>query len=223
LPRLTRAEKRAETRSLLIEAAAREFAERGYAEARIESIAESAGFSKGAFYSNFDSKEELVLAVLGGTMISRADLMARAIATAERDPCHLIQAIMAEIIAQQQDRLWNLLRLELLRQAVREPRLRTAMAAHCAEVLPANAQLIADVRERLGLKPLPDARVLADTFLAAMLGASLLRFAGVELTPVATILPTLLTLLVAENPTAPVTGSGRKESSCARSARSRRR
>jgi TetR/AcrR family transcriptional regulator, transcriptional repressor of aconitase len=202
--RITRSEKQAETRALLIEAAATEFAERGYAEARIDRIAQTAGFSKGAFYSNFGSKEELVLAVLERTMISRIDLMSRAIASAGRDPGRLIQSIIAETIARQQDRLWNLLRVELLRQAAREPRLRAAMAANCAELLSANARLMTEVRERLGLKPLPEPRQLADTFLATMLGASLLHFAGVELAPVATMALLLLSLMVAENPVSPL-------------------
>lgn len=47
-----------------MEAAATVFAERGFYGASVEDIAERAGFSKGAFYSNFDSKEDLFLALL---------------------------------------------------------------------------------------------------------------------------------------------------------------
>ncbi len=62
--RLTRAEKKAETRSSLLDAAAEVFARRGMQQASIEEVAEHAGFTKGAFYANFESKEELFLAML---------------------------------------------------------------------------------------------------------------------------------------------------------------
>jgi AcrR family transcriptional regulator len=224
LPRLTRAEKQAETRALLIEAAAKEFAEHGYAIARIEKIAEAAGFSKGAFYSNFDSKEQLVLAVLDRTIMSRTDLMARAIDVVGHEPADLLAAIKAGAVARQEDRLWSMLRLELLHQAARDSALRSAMTAHCAELLSANAGLIVNVRKRLGLRPQPPAaRAIADTLLATMLGASLLLFAGVKVTPVATIMTILLNALVAENPMAPGARPGNAKTRAAGPAEKRRR
>lgn len=57
--RPTRAEKQARTRQALIDAGAEVFVERGFQGASIEAIAERAGFTRGAFYSNFGSKEEL--------------------------------------------------------------------------------------------------------------------------------------------------------------------
>src|SRR6202007_2550013 len=55
---------RDETRDKLFEAAARLFEEQGIGGASIETIAAAAGFSRGAFYSNFTSKEELIIAML---------------------------------------------------------------------------------------------------------------------------------------------------------------
>jgi len=60
---LTRAEKQARTRAALLDAAARVFVERGFQRASVELIAAEAGFTRGAFYSNFASKEELFLAL----------------------------------------------------------------------------------------------------------------------------------------------------------------
>jgi AcrR family transcriptional regulator len=48
----------------LFEAAARVFEDQGINAASIETIAAAAGFTRGAFYSNFDSKEELIFAML---------------------------------------------------------------------------------------------------------------------------------------------------------------
>jgi AcrR family transcriptional regulator len=55
---------RDDTREKLFEAAARVFEEQGIGGASIEAIAAAAGFTRGAFYSNFDSKDELIIAML---------------------------------------------------------------------------------------------------------------------------------------------------------------
>jgi AcrR family transcriptional regulator len=62
--RLTRSESQARTRERLLDTAVEVFAERGLAAATVEEIAERAGYSKGAVYSNFASKTDLALAVL---------------------------------------------------------------------------------------------------------------------------------------------------------------
>src|SRR5438132_577406 len=56
--------RRDETRDKLFEAAARIFEEQGIGGASIEAIAAAAGFTRGAFYSNFESKDELIIAML---------------------------------------------------------------------------------------------------------------------------------------------------------------
>jgi len=55
---------RDETRDKLFDAAARVFEDQGTGGASIEAIAAEAGFTRGAFYSNFASKEELIIAML---------------------------------------------------------------------------------------------------------------------------------------------------------------
>ncbi|MDQ3985896.1 MAG: TetR/AcrR family transcriptional regulator [Actinomycetota bacterium] len=62
--RLTRAEKQAETRQALLDSAARVFARVGLQAATVEEITEEAGFSRGAFYSNFEDKGDLFLTLL---------------------------------------------------------------------------------------------------------------------------------------------------------------
>lgn len=62
--RLTRDENRRLTREAIMDAAERLFIERGYRGASLDEIAESAGFSKGAVYSNFSGKSDLFLALL---------------------------------------------------------------------------------------------------------------------------------------------------------------
>src|SRR6202021_2932256 len=62
--RLTREESRAQTRATLIAVGRRHFLRYGLGGAVAEKIAEDAGYSRGALYSNFDGKEELFLAVI---------------------------------------------------------------------------------------------------------------------------------------------------------------
>jgi AcrR family transcriptional regulator len=74
--RLTRAERAARTRKLLMQAASKVCAKHGLERASIDEVAEEAGFTKGAFYANFRSKEELFLAMLDerfGEQLERLD------------------------------------------------------------------------------------------------------------------------------------------------------
>jgi len=61
--RQTRAEKKAETRERLLRAATTIAAKQGLARITLDAVAEAAGVTKGAIYSNFESKEELLLEV----------------------------------------------------------------------------------------------------------------------------------------------------------------
>src|ERR1035441_9340285 len=62
--RLTRQESKTLTQEKLLGAAAKLFARRGVAGASIEEIAETAGFSRGAFHANFKSKDDLFLTLV---------------------------------------------------------------------------------------------------------------------------------------------------------------
>jgi len=74
--RLTRGEAKAQTRARLLESAARVFVTRGFAGASVEEIVETAGYSIGALYSNFESKEQLFLELMTNRRASRfASLM----------------------------------------------------------------------------------------------------------------------------------------------------
>jgi AcrR family transcriptional regulator len=62
--RLTRDESREATRQAILEAAEASFIEHGYRKASLDEIADRAGYSKGAVYSNFDSKADLFLILM---------------------------------------------------------------------------------------------------------------------------------------------------------------
>ncbi|HKH41561.1 MAG TPA: TetR/AcrR family transcriptional regulator [Solirubrobacterales bacterium] len=74
--RLTRKEKQAETRRQLLDAAERVFLRRGLQGSSVEEIAAEAGFTRGAFYSNFKGKDELFVELLQDRVYRRYAQMA---------------------------------------------------------------------------------------------------------------------------------------------------
>jgi AcrR family transcriptional regulator len=62
--RLSRQEQRERTRTQLIDSAMQLFAERGIASVSLEQVAASVGMTKGAIYTNFASRDDLVMAVM---------------------------------------------------------------------------------------------------------------------------------------------------------------
>src|SRR4029453_8495614 len=82
--RLTRSERKERTRTDLIAAARRVFLRRGFHAASLDEIAEEAGFTKGAVYSNFESKDDLFLAVLDEHFRQRAQLYVSIVLDEER-------------------------------------------------------------------------------------------------------------------------------------------
>jgi AcrR family transcriptional regulator len=77
--RRTRVEQREETRRRLLEAAGHLFARRGYEATSVEEIAEAAGFTRGAVYSNFRDKDDLFVAFLAERMATEALEIASAV------------------------------------------------------------------------------------------------------------------------------------------------
>jgi AcrR family transcriptional regulator len=121
--RPTRAEKQADTRAHLVGAAAGVFARRGFQAARIEEIAEQAGYSHGAVYSNFAGKEELFLAVFDDYMTKRIDEVTQATET-EGSFAERARAAADQWMHRfSEDRETFLLHLEFMIHAARNPRL----------------------------------------------------------------------------------------------------
>ncbi len=88
--RLTRQESRFETRTRLLDSAAQLFARGGYEGASVDVIAESAGYSKGAFYSNFESKEAILLELLDTHKRREIDALAQLLALAAYEAFHTV-------------------------------------------------------------------------------------------------------------------------------------
>jgi AcrR family transcriptional regulator len=134
---------RDDTCEKLFEAAARVFEEQGIGGASIEAIAAAAGLTRGAFYSNFKSKDELIIAMLGDhveqSIRRNLDLLAR-----HNDPADFIDALKT-MDRSRQDPLGRspLLHMEMILFVARAEKRRPELA----ERLRARRQLIADIVE----------------------------------------------------------------------------
>lgn len=116
--RLTRRESQEETRGRLIEAAARLFVRRGFEGASVEEIAEEAGYSRGAFYSNFKSKDELFLAVLRAKR-GEVDGALGEIVSREKEPAGRLAAVLDWYVHQDLNKDWVILEAEFTLRAYR--------------------------------------------------------------------------------------------------------
>jgi AcrR family transcriptional regulator len=86
MPRLSRKEKQERTRTKLMRSAGKVFCRHGMERASIDAVAEDAGYTKGAFYANFKSKEELFLAMLDESFGERLAEIEQAFASRDESP-----------------------------------------------------------------------------------------------------------------------------------------
>ncbi|MCU0477148.1 MAG: TetR/AcrR family transcriptional regulator [Chloroflexi bacterium] len=126
--RLTRDERRAQTRERLLDAAADVFNRLGYHGASLEAVAEAAGYTKGAVYSNFSSKAELFVALAERRGVS-SGLEATTTAFLAMPIGEFIDG-MGEMLRSQaaRDEAWDVLTIELWLAAMRDPSLRAVVA-----------------------------------------------------------------------------------------------
>ena len=174
---------RQETREQLFEAAAEVFAEQGIGAASVEAISSAAGLTRGAFYSNFGGKDDLIAAMLADhvaqTVGRNMELLAR-----HRDPGDFIAALRA-VDRSGQDPLGRspLLHLELLLYSARTARHRQEPG----EFLRARRRLIADIVAGTGLASagsgLPGPEQLAAMLLAMEDGFRLHQLIDPDSTP----------------------------------------
>ncbi|MDS0139988.1 MULTISPECIES: TetR/AcrR family transcriptional regulator [unclassified Amycolatopsis] len=153
--------RRAETRRRVIEAAYDVFTELGIRDAPVELICDRAGFTRGAFYSNFASKEELFLAVYEVQMQERTERLraavAEAAATADPAAPDVVTRVLqdASVLFTESltaDETWYLLNVEFRAQALRRPDLRAPTAAAERRFHDALAEILLDLLGRLGLR-----------------------------------------------------------------------
>lgn len=128
--RLTPERRRELTRTALVEAAAEVFALRGFHAASLDEIAETAGFTRGAIYSNFGGKEDLLIAVLDRSTERQLEAFGAAIDPGGGGSTEERSAAAASVwTATQREANLPALSLEMRAYALRNPDFRRRLAA----------------------------------------------------------------------------------------------
>lgn len=157
--RVTR--RRVRTRANLLDAAFQVFAAKGFGRVSIEEVCEAAGYSRGAFYSNFDSLDELFFALYR----QRAELIARQVADAlagdgpDLDVTASVDRVTEVLLL---DLDWLLVKTDFLVHAARDPAVAQSLLEHRARLRGAIADRLARARGHTALPA-----VLGDTDAAA--------------------------------------------------------
>ena len=173
-PPRTKRPTRAETRTRLLDAAVAVFVDRGIAAASVEEIAEAAGFSRGALYSNFADKDALVLALLQRmseeSVAEIEDLLER-----YPDPDAYVRATQELMVspARRNGHHHPVLSIELVLYAMRNPAARPLLKARLDRAEQAVWRVVERNALALGLHAADNRRAIAAMIVAMDDGFSL--------------------------------------------------
>ena len=181
--RLSREEKKADTRERLLASALVVFAWEGFGGASLEEIAEEAGFSTGAVYSAFGGKQELFFALLDrcldeekrelGEIFEREEpLEARISALGRWKPGPL-----------ESEEQWRVLATEFWLHAVRDPRARELLAERQRRQRAATAGQLEGAYRDHGRRPPVEAGLLADAVIGMQIGMAMRAIVDPEAVP----------------------------------------
>jgi AcrR family transcriptional regulator len=168
--RLTRAESHAQTRERLLLAARQVFARHGFGGASVDMIAAEAGYSKGAIYSNFETKEAILFELLeryAEEQISDFKAIMKLDPAATRDAINLwLDTMNADID-------WDVVTMELQLHARRNPEFAERFHALEERLTKFYAEILAERFAREGRKPPLDPRSLSLAFRTLACGLNL--------------------------------------------------
>jgi AcrR family transcriptional regulator len=181
--RLTRKERQAHTRDRLMRSAATVAARRGLERASLDEVAEHAGFTKGAVYANFESKEGLFLAMLDAHFSARLEELDRILSTEEdpdRQAREAAEGLMRNLDAEPD---WHRLFFEFAVYAARNEEFRLQLVARYQALRERVAELLTRRAERLGLEASIPAGDVAAMAFAMVNGIALERMLEPDAVP----------------------------------------
>jgi AcrR family transcriptional regulator len=196
--RLSRKEKQAETRERLLDAAVRVFLRRGLQGSSVEEIAAEAGFTRGAFYSNFKSKEELFVELLQDRVYRQYAEMADEAQARPGTPRERLRWGIERVRDVQKGeaggwlfRLW----LECLTQAARDEGFRELAATFWSGNRAVLAENVKTTFKEIGSKPPLRAKQIATAMIALDVGLAVQHLVDPDEVPLDLYVP-LFDLLI---------------------------
>lgn len=143
--------RRAETRQRLLDAAYDAFADEGFGRCTVEHICERAGYTRGAFYSNFASLEELFLAMWelqSARMLGElSEVLGVGDPVGGADPRAAVERVLRAVPL---DGKWFRITAEFTAHALRNPSLRRVMVARERAIMDALLPVLETLLERAG-------------------------------------------------------------------------
>jgi AcrR family transcriptional regulator len=149
---LSRREKQQRTRQALIEAAVRLFCERGLEGASVDEVAQAAGYTKGAFYANFKSKEELFLVMLDEQFARELERLDRALAGTQ-EPEEEARAAAADFIRYASAEEWPTLYFQFVAYAAQNDEFRQELATRHRAMRERLAEVFKRWKDGFGVEP----------------------------------------------------------------------
>jgi AcrR family transcriptional regulator len=170
----TQEERKAETRSRLLAAAAELFADHGVDAVSVDAVAEAAGRTSGAVYAHFGSKQGLLLALLDSWKDSVLTVLLAEVAVTD-SPAGQLGAVWANVSddSGRDSSPWPLLEHELWLRAARDPEVADVVRARNAEALRYSARRIDGWTSAVGATPGSDPEELAVLVKALLTGLAM--------------------------------------------------
>ncbi|BAH49797.1 TetR/AcrR family transcriptional regulator [Rhodococcus opacus] len=204
MARLTRSESQARTRAHLVATARDLFLADGYAATSLEKVADEAGYSKGAVYSNFKNKKELCLEVLGLIHATKGQEIAAALGGGDtmEERLEAFQAWAEKTLG---DVGWTMLEFELIVLSRHDPELRDALTATLGVAREITVTLLKSFTDSLGVVlPVP-AQDAASSILSLGVGLGIQR--AIDPTISARVVTDNLRVLLSVSQEAPTPGA----------------
>jgi len=156
-----------ETNRRLLKSARKIFARDGFEAARLEDIASDAGYTRGAFYAHYGSKEDLFFALLEQQAYEHQVQIQRLLSPLSSHE-EKLRAIREYYVTKAGDRSWSMLMLEFKLFAARHPKIRPKLAKSHRAIRQALRQEIEDLLPaniRLGSEQESTIRVVLEALL----------------------------------------------------------
>src|SRR3954452_20263304 len=173
----TRAESQERTRARIVDAGTSRFLRDGFRVTSLERIGEEAGYTRGAVYSNFESKTELGIDVIDELHTREERRLSRLLATAG-EPQAQLDALATWADETIGNRAWTQLEIEVAAAGAFDERYRAAAAARYARLRAGAAEI---VREAFGDALEIDTDLLATAIVGLSLGIGIQRVADARI------------------------------------------
>jgi AcrR family transcriptional regulator len=171
--RTRQADRTLATRRKLLDAAKRIFAKDGFEAARLEDIAAGAGYTRGAFYANFKSKEDIFFALFEEWVRERIESLTDALRR-HSNPAEKLVALRTHYAELATDRRLVLISMEFKLFALRHPEAHARLRSRHRRIRASFGELFSAVMDALG-KKLPIAYPAASACLGAVAQGFLLE------------------------------------------------